>query len=339
MDFQTFKETFLKEEVIEYTNDCHLKQPLVSVRVLAYRHLNYISRCLDSILMQQTSFDFDIVIAEDDSDDGTREICIKYAKKYPDRIRLLLNSRRNNIEVKGKPTGIFNSVYSNFSINSKYIALCEADDYWTDPRSLQSRVQYLEENDDHVMSFHNALWTEQDDAVINGRPYLSLKESTSIQGQQFINLRIATASILYRNHLIRKFDMSMSKIMVGDILLLGKLSQFGKGRYLHEITPSIYTVHAGGSFSGLDFEQKLSLSIEARKHLLDALEDLKYRPALLQHVSLLYLTMFFKFLYLRKRIRMKLLIESMSYARQSEIGFMPVVGIWYRKNVQLRNKK
>ena len=337
MNFQNFKERFLKEEVKEYPNTCLEKDSLVSVRVLAYNHAEYVARCLDSILMQQTSFDFDIVLAEDNSHDGTREICIEYAKRYPDKIRLLLNSRKNNIAVDGKPSGIFNSVYSNFPIESKYIAMCEADDYWIDPHSLQKRALYLEEHNDHVMSFHNAMPKGPTERTFKNTPFLSFNESLSIKNEEFINFRIPTSCILYRNHLIEKFELGMTQIMIGDILLRGKLSQFGKGRYLHNIAPSVYTIHSGGIFSTLDFEQKLNMSIEVRKYLLKTISNLSYGPVLLQKISLLYLTMFFNFLKKRKHIRLKILLQSLSYARQSQQGFRPVFNSWYKKAISSRN--
>ena len=65
--------------------------PLVSVSVTAYQHKFFINECLDGILMQKTDFPFEIIIGEDESKDGTREICIEYAEKNTDKIRLFLN--------------------------------------------------------------------------------------------------------------------------------------------------------------------------------------------------------------------------------------------------------
>ncbi len=80
---------FHNSEVFEIENEV-VPNPKVSVCVVTYQHKNYIAQCLDSILMQKTNFPIEILLGEGDSSDGTREICIDYAKKYPKVIRLFL---------------------------------------------------------------------------------------------------------------------------------------------------------------------------------------------------------------------------------------------------------
>jgi len=109
--------------------------PLVSVSVATYQHAPYIRECLDSILNQETNFPFEIIIGEDESVDGTREICIEYAEKFPDKIRLFLRDREishlkdENGKLIKRLNGIF--TFGLMSSRGKYIALCEGDDYWT----------------------------------------------------------------------------------------------------------------------------------------------------------------------------------------------------------------
>src|SRR5690606_25596514 len=109
----------------------------------------YIRECLDSILMQKTDFPFEILLGEDASTDGTREISIEYADKYPDKIRLFLHHRENNIEILGTPTGRFNSLYNLFSARGTFIALCEGDDFWTDEKKLQKQYEFMVTNPDY----------------------------------------------------------------------------------------------------------------------------------------------------------------------------------------------
>src|SRR6476619_44433 len=100
MNFQEFKEKYQHKEIVEYPNKVDDK-PMVSVCVQTYQQVNYIKECLESILIQKTDFPFEILLGEDESTDGTREICIEYAKKYPERIRLFLHCRENNIVISG----------------------------------------------------------------------------------------------------------------------------------------------------------------------------------------------------------------------------------------------
>ena len=122
MNFELFKSKFQKAPVEEYPN-CVPENVVVSVCVQTYQHVDYIKEYLDGILNQKTNFDFEILLGEDASTDGTREICLKYAEKYPDKIRLFLHHRENNISVGGKPSGRFNFLYNLYTAQGKYIAL------------------------------------------------------------------------------------------------------------------------------------------------------------------------------------------------------------------------
>ena len=92
---EALKERFLLQK--EYLGDNKLVNqinPLVSITVATYQHVDYIKQCLDGILMQKTNFLYEIIIGEDGSIDGTQEICKEYARKYPDKIRLFIRDRK-----------------------------------------------------------------------------------------------------------------------------------------------------------------------------------------------------------------------------------------------------
>ena len=115
------------------------KTPLVSVLVTPYNQKGYIRQTLDSILMQQCNFDFEVVIGEDCSTDGTREICVEYAKKYPEHIVLCLNEQNK---------GLINNYFDVFlKAKGKYMADCGGDDYWLSHNKLQEQVELLETHD------------------------------------------------------------------------------------------------------------------------------------------------------------------------------------------------
>lgn len=124
-------------------------KPIVSVCIFTYNHENLIVRCIESALMQKTDFDFEIVLGEDYSTDSTRNICLEYSKKFPDRIRLL--DRCKNI---GMCQNIFGSLQMCFG---NYIATLDGDDYWTDPLKLQKQFNYLEREKHQNMVFHQTL--------------------------------------------------------------------------------------------------------------------------------------------------------------------------------------
>lgn len=135
----------LQKEYLGENKPINQIQPIVSVTVATYQHVNYIKQCLDGILMQKTDFPYEIILGEDGSVDGTQEICKEYAEKYPDKIRLFIRDRKLSqyIGKDGKVTR-FNGIWNRMSARGKYIAWCEGDDYWIDPLKLQKQVDFLE---------------------------------------------------------------------------------------------------------------------------------------------------------------------------------------------------
>ena len=108
----------------------------VSVGLLSYKHAKYIRKCLDSILAQKVNFKYEIVVGEDCSQDGTREILLEYKEKYPDIFVLLLNDQ--NLGVSG------NSMNVNSHLRGKYICGGETDDFWLDEYRMQKQADYLD---------------------------------------------------------------------------------------------------------------------------------------------------------------------------------------------------
>ena len=320
MNFKDFKQEYLKAEVVEYPNNRSAGKALLTVKVITYNHVDFIAECLDSILMQKTDFDFEILIGEDDSDDGTRDVCIEYAKKYPDKIRLLLNSRKNNITIDGRPTGTFNNVYLNYSIHSKYITLIEGDDYWTDKSSLQKRVDFLETNEDYVLCFHNSKIYHQADEKFDKRLLVPLNKSVTIEKNMILCTQTPTLTLLYRNNLVENFENNMIKIIAGDYILKGKLAIFGKGRYLQNVEASVYRVHKGGLWGGSTFQEKVDYFVAANLYLVEFYENRGLdTKSIFASLGIRFLNYFIYSLKNRK-IRMDYFKQSIKYCDQSDIS-------------------
>lgn len=118
----------------------------VSVAVITYGQEKYIRQAIDSILMQQVNFCYEIVVGEDCSPDNTREILREYKEKYPNKFKLIL---------KQKNVGASRNLFDIFTIcTGKYIAQLEGDDYWIDPEKLQKQVDFLESNPKYLAVSH-----------------------------------------------------------------------------------------------------------------------------------------------------------------------------------------
>ncbi len=138
----------------------------LSVFVVTYNQEQYIRQALDSILMQQVNFDYEIIIGEDCSTDSTPAICDEYVAKSErvkeltsERINELTNERVKNITVyhHEKNLGLIGNW--EFVLNhchGEYIAMLEADDYWTDPHKLQRQVDLLDAHPETVLTFTSA---------------------------------------------------------------------------------------------------------------------------------------------------------------------------------------
>ncbi len=268
MNREEFLEKFEKVPVEEKVNKV-VGEPEISVCIQTYQHSKYIRQCLDSILDQKVNFDYEILLGEDASNDGTREICIEYADKFPDKIRLFLHSRKNNIEICGHPTGRFNFMYNLFHARGRYVAFCEGDDYWVDPQKLQKQYNFLEDHSECSVCFTAAQFHfEQNPArekiyrpkkAASQKRY-DLKDAIIKAGEFMI-----TASIFFRQKYMDEIPEWMFNSPVGDLPLSLFLGTKGKYGYIDDVT-CVYRVNTSGSWSHqMNFEKR-------REHVFKILE-------------------------------------------------------------------
>ncbi|MFW5803894.1 MAG: glycosyltransferase family 2 protein [bacterium] len=218
------------------------ENPLVSVAVQTYQHSKYIKDCLDGILMQQTDFPFEVLLGEDESTDGTRDVCIEYAKKYPDKIRLFLHSRKNVIFINNRPTGRFNLLWNFENANGKYIAWCDGDDYWTDPLKLQKQADFLENNSDYGLTHTDcAVYVENKKKWLKSiNKNLSNQNNDLNKKELFYELikstyKVRTSTAMFRKDLLSGIIINNYFAMVDTQVWL-TMSQKTKFKYFDEVT-------------------------------------------------------------------------------------------------------
>lgn len=219
---------------------CDEHEPLVSICCITYNHEKYISEAIESFLMQETDFSFEILVHDDASTDNTASIVREYAEKYPDIIKPIFqkeNQFSKGVEIDYK---------FNFSrAKGKYIALCEGDDYWTDPKKLQIQVAFLEENLDYVITY-TAVEAFDENGIIDTYIGGALKDLSEEELKRAAPIN--TLTTCFRN-LIKKFPPEFSIAKVTDLTIWSLLGAYGKGKFISEIKPSSYRVHDGGIFS------------------------------------------------------------------------------------------
>lgn len=256
MNFPDFRLKFIKKDVIGFPHQVP-DNPMVSVCVQTFNQSKYISSCLESILMQKTNFSIEILLGEDDSNDGTREICVSYAKKYPGRIKLFLHDRENNIKINGSNTGLFNSLFNLFSAKGKYIAYCDGDDYWNDPYKLQKQVEFLERNKNYVLSYHKAKFVDPDGTEIKDNEVLNFpnRDFSSLELKKAL-VQPIISTWCFRNQ-IKSIPLEMTKSMNADNFWISLLGHYGEGKYLPEIEASHYRIHRDGIWSLIRKDKQL----------------------------------------------------------------------------------
>ena len=222
--------------------------PLVSIRCLVYNHEPYLKQCLDGFVIQKTDFPFEAIVHDDASTDGSAAIIREYAEKYPDIIKPIFETENQ---------------WRNFSVmirrvmdaaihpDSKYIALCEGDDYWIDPLKLQKQVDFLESHPDYTMCCSRTkLYSEKKHRFI-GENYC-YNQSQDILVKDIINrtgLFVSTCSILYKKSVKDNYPFYCKKCAVGDYPLQIMCAMKGKTYYFNE-PMAVYRINNPNSWMG-----------------------------------------------------------------------------------------
>ena len=219
--------------------------PVISISCVTYNQEKYISEAVDSFLMQETEYAFEIVIGEDYSSDKTLEIVKRYKEKYP-QILILIEWPQN----VGAGKNWFTVLES---CKGKYIANCEGDDYWIDPFKLQKQVSYLEANPDYglVHSDCNFLYSNKKKTIYSAnKTYGIVTDYDDDQDSLFYlliksTMKIRTPTVMYRAELLNKIKEELQsihgKFLMGDTPLWILFSRITKFHYLDEVM-SVYRI-------------------------------------------------------------------------------------------------
>lgn len=267
-----------------------MKIPLVVVKCIVYNHAPYIRTCLDGIVNQKTNFPFVSIVHDDASTDGTIDIIREYAERYPDIIKPIFEEENKYSKSPFELRKIIDEAcYSN---NPKYIAMCEGDDYWTDPLKLQKQFDFMEAHPDYSLHFHNASYYNQQLGKVTGQFDRYSKDTTVptetmiIEGGGFC----PSCSLFYRADLMKGYPDFAKNYHIGDLPLQIYLAIKGKVFYSAD-NMSTYRIMVPGSWTERTYlkkeDRKKTLIKEYRRLLrslafldnFDAFSDFKYHDA------------------------------------------------------------
>ena len=227
--------------------------PLVCTRTLTYNHKGFIRDCIEGILMQRTTFPVRVCVHDDASIDGTADIIREYQAKFPALIWAYFQTE-NSYRHPNKRAK--RAEFSAWSRAGSYIALCEGDDYWTDPDKLEKQVRFLESNPDYVVAFH-----ARDRLHADGT--LERKSEAPEPWKRDLTARelacgaaiIPTLTRVYRN-VLGELPPEQQQAPHGDRFMSARLGLHGGAKFMPEIGPAVYRVHSGGVWSGTSHDER-----------------------------------------------------------------------------------
>jgi glycosyltransferase involved in cell wall biosynthesis len=236
--------------------------------MVTYNHEKFIAQAIESVLMQKTDFPFELLIGEDCSTDGTREIVREYSRKHPGIIRAYL--RAPNIGARENFRQVF------VAARGRYLTPLEGDDYWTDPRRLQLLADALDAHPETAICGHRTIRHDEDgaqpDEVIQKLP-AGMYRLEDLLPWCFLH----TSSAMFRR-LIEEPPEWCNHLSCGDLPLFVELARHGDICFLDECM-AVYRIHGGGIWSGLDHTQRFRNTRALYQAYYDNL-DPKYRPAI-----------------------------------------------------------
>ena len=225
-------------------NDMKKVEPiLVAIHCLVYNHEPYLRDCFEGFVMQKTNFRFVAIVHDDVSKDGSAAIIREYAEKYPDIFMPIYEIENQWSKKDGSLERIMDETID--AIGAKYVAMCEGDDYWTDPYKLQKQVDYLEAHPDFSMCCHGAdVINETSRPVDNACERLQTREY--FPEDAFPAWQIPTASIVYRRKEVLQYPIvRIQDFRALDVVLILRCMHVGRVWGMAEHM-SVYRMNEGG---------------------------------------------------------------------------------------------
>ena len=238
---------------------------IVSVICTVYNHEKYLEKCLDGILKQKTTFNYEVLVHDDASTDGSAAILKKYVAKFPDIIVPIF--QKKNVYSQGiNPTHIMLKM-----ARGKYIAICEGDDFWIDPDKLQKQVNFLEKHVDYSLCVHAAYYAHENGTIDAKKVFKAYKMDRSVGTDEILDgWKFATNSIVYRKSAredpIIPFQMDCEN---GDFAMAVYLSLNGKVYYMKDIM-SAYRVDSVGSLNW-KWKRNTEQFVQSKKRFIEML--------------------------------------------------------------------
>jgi glycosyltransferase involved in cell wall biosynthesis len=255
--------------------------------MITYRHEAFIKQAIEGVLNQHCSFSVELIIANDNSPDNTDYVISKLLNCFSDKHTVKYTRHERNKGVMP------NFLWAISQAQGKFIALCEGDDYWTDPFKLQKQVDFLEQHQNYSFSYHDSTVEKEGKNISN-----SLLEGKGKTLNRFDIVKtpvIPTQTVVFRNNLIKSFPKSFLKITNGDSFLFSLLAQFGDAHFHKDIKNSVYRIHGGGIWTKESLFNKYKQSLQSLTAIKQALPE-KFKPHVAERINAMFFQAYHLFL-------------------------------------------
>ena len=238
------------------------QDPILTIRCLVYNHEPFLRQCLDGFVMQQTNFPFEAIVHDDASTDGSAAIIREYAEKYPDIIKPIYETENQYSKHDGSIGRIMDAAIHP---NSKYIAFCEGDDYWTDPHKLQLQVDFLERHPDYVICSHDVIYYHEDTHKFSELSVWGSSLSDGREGEEIVEYTLKSffecywtrpLSCVYRRGSYRDELSGKGYSIIKDYNFYYYVLKHGRGALMKRIM-AVYREHSGGVWSRFSQSERL----------------------------------------------------------------------------------
>jgi len=228
--------------------------------MITYGHEAYIKQALESLLVQNTKFEYELIISNDCSTDDTHKIIEECINNYKGPVNIKYNNLENNLGMMP------NFIFTLNQCSGDYVALCEGDDYWIDPLKLQKQVDYISKHPNCNLVFTDVkVWNESKKIFL---PNWAIIKKEDYEFKDLIERNIiTTCTVLFRNpYKDEEISNWLLDFKVGDYPLYLFLLQTGYAHFLKEVT-AVYREHTGGVFSLSGPENFINTNIEILKRM------------------------------------------------------------------------
>lgn len=301
---------------------------MLSIYVLTYNHEKFISQALDSILMQKTKYTYEILVGEDCSTDGTRNILKEYEKKYPGKFQMFYREKNMYGQVPNNANDLRNRC------KGKYIIALEGDDYWMDEYKIEKQIRFLEEHTEYIAVAHNCEVVDENGNEIEKKYPECKDEEYTIKHYVSEIMPGQLTTLMYRNILKDdNVDTSVFEkgLIPGDRLTYFILAVNGKVKCIQEKMSAYRFIYRSGSSFTANYKFKFDETERYYSGLIDYAKSIRDREVM-KYSELLY----FKNLMngvSAKQCNLKDVLKNMKKIKHKVATVFLYMKYWFRNHV------